>query len=340
MANILAQYRKVYGGSEALRYFATDNLGSRRVVYDSSGTATDGFEYSAYGELSEPYGSNSFLANFTGKELDATGLYYFNSRYYDSNTGRFLQEDSAAQGDGWYTYCSNNPINFVDLDGKQDHLPKLQPKNVWEFAIVKISEAGMQYLKVAPAWTIAAQNTAGYVAYQLRVAVWKNAYNILGGWKVTGDKPFIINVTPLTRIALGSPYTEGASFRHIVIETTPSGFNIAHYGQRPEHASSDIYHEAFGVIPNSSEAARAKGYLTGAGFHMYFHDASGGQEIGEIALQRVWWDPGYYGPQGSTESKAMNAKIEKTNEIMGTMLEFLSKITFGVIKPQWPQDPE
>ena len=50
--------------------------------------------------------------------MDASGLYYFNARYYDPELGRFLQEDPAKQGSGWYAYCSNDPVNRIDLDGR------------------------------------------------------------------------------------------------------------------------------------------------------------------------------------------------------------------------------
>ncbi len=58
-------------------------------------------------------------AIYTGKQLDdPTGLYYFNARYYDPNLGRFISEDSAKDGANWYSYCSNNPLKYVDPSGK------------------------------------------------------------------------------------------------------------------------------------------------------------------------------------------------------------------------------
>lgn len=48
------------------------------------------------------------------------GRNYFNARYYDPTTGRFLTEDPSRQGSNWYAYCGNNPINRVDLTGRYD----------------------------------------------------------------------------------------------------------------------------------------------------------------------------------------------------------------------------
>ncbi len=55
-----------------------------------------------------------------------TGLYYLNSRYYDPETGRFINADDVSMLDvtqdfsnglNLYAYCLNNPINTTDEDG-------------------------------------------------------------------------------------------------------------------------------------------------------------------------------------------------------------------------------
>jgi RHS repeat-associated protein len=117
---IAAQFRNVYGGGQTLRFFYSDHLGSRRVVLDSEGDVQDKFEYSPWGEATHPIGTEEDLASFTGKEYDATGLIYFNARYYDPSIGRFITEDPSRKGTGWYTYCGNNPLNRVDPTGRQD----------------------------------------------------------------------------------------------------------------------------------------------------------------------------------------------------------------------------
>jgi hypothetical protein len=43
---------------------------------------------------------------------------YFNARYYDPTTGRFLTEDPSRKGVNWYAYCENDPINRTDPTGK------------------------------------------------------------------------------------------------------------------------------------------------------------------------------------------------------------------------------
>jgi RHS repeat-associated protein len=62
---------------------------------------------------------------FTGKELDKEshiGLYYFGARYYDPSIGRFISVDPLADkypGLTPYHYAANNPLMFVDPDGKK-----------------------------------------------------------------------------------------------------------------------------------------------------------------------------------------------------------------------------
>ena len=53
-----------------------------------------------------------------------TGFYYLNSRYYDPETGRFINADGVIGANqdltsyNLYAYCGNNPINRADSDGQ------------------------------------------------------------------------------------------------------------------------------------------------------------------------------------------------------------------------------
>ncbi|WP_367277190.1 RHS repeat-associated core domain-containing protein, partial [Oceanispirochaeta sp.] len=35
-----------------------------------------------------------------------SGTYYYNARWYDAGTGRFISEDPARDGSNWYIYTS------------------------------------------------------------------------------------------------------------------------------------------------------------------------------------------------------------------------------------------
>jgi RHS repeat-associated protein len=56
---------------------------------------------------------------FTGKMLtEETGLVYFGVRWYDPEVGKFISVDPAEQGENWYSFCDNDPINNYDPDGR------------------------------------------------------------------------------------------------------------------------------------------------------------------------------------------------------------------------------
>src|SRR5206468_4209786 len=55
---------------------------------------------------------------FTGRENDGNGLYYYRARYYAASYHRFISEDPAGfdsqSPPNLYTYVGNNPTNNVD----------------------------------------------------------------------------------------------------------------------------------------------------------------------------------------------------------------------------------
>lgn len=80
--------------------------------------------YSAFG-----YPMNAPLTRFsyTGQEFDAdTGLYYYNARWYDPATGRFMSQDPLgfAAGDAnLMRYVGNSATNATDPNGKSTIRP-------------------------------------------------------------------------------------------------------------------------------------------------------------------------------------------------------------------------
>ena len=66
------------------------------------------------GEISD----NPF--QYTGRENDGTGLYYYRARYYSPELQRFISEDpiGLAGGDvNFFAYVGNDPVNWVDQLG-------------------------------------------------------------------------------------------------------------------------------------------------------------------------------------------------------------------------------
>jgi RHS repeat-associated protein len=77
--------------------------------------------YTPFGGLRVEEGSEPYL--YTGKEQDATDLYYFGARYYDPDIGRFITRDpltgtpATPQTLNRYAYCANNPLKYTDATG-------------------------------------------------------------------------------------------------------------------------------------------------------------------------------------------------------------------------------
>ncbi|MEW6609456.1 MAG: RHS repeat-associated core domain-containing protein [bacterium] len=95
-------------------YYHNDHLGSARVISDKDGKVVEQYFYYPFGG-GGPVGGPTF----TGKELDATGLFYFGARYYDPALGRFITPDPVQiPGDNPYVYCANNPLRYIDPNGE------------------------------------------------------------------------------------------------------------------------------------------------------------------------------------------------------------------------------
>ena len=107
--------------------------GDITAVYSETGTKLVSYTYDAWGNhVVTPYndGENIIaVANnpirYRGYYYDTDlGLYYLQTRYYDSNIGRFINADgyistgTGILGYNMYAYCNNNPVMYVDPSGE------------------------------------------------------------------------------------------------------------------------------------------------------------------------------------------------------------------------------
>ena len=129
----------VHGGSEGVPeaqeavstqstlYFHQDHLGNIVLTTNQDGASETQLYYEPYGKIFKQAssGPEDFRPKYGGKELDAaSGLYYFEARYYNPVTGRFITADSELGGNIFehdvfnrYAYTVNNPVNYSDPSG-------------------------------------------------------------------------------------------------------------------------------------------------------------------------------------------------------------------------------
>ncbi|MBW8017658.1 MAG: hypothetical protein FVQ82_15885 [Planctomycetes bacterium] len=119
------------GGNETLYFYHYDGLGSVIALSNDSGTIVQQYTYDPFGittiTTTTGYTTPNNPYMYTARRYDPESeLYYYRARYYKPELGRFLQPDPKGYADGMniYTYCGNNPTNYIDPWG-------LEKQNFW-----------------------------------------------------------------------------------------------------------------------------------------------------------------------------------------------------------------
>ena len=116
-------------------YYYRKNLqGDIINITDSTGAKVVTYTYNAWGKIMSMTGNMELAVNnpfrYRGYYYDVeSGLYYLNSRYYDPQTGRFINaepnvdygkfdEGAGLNGYNVFAYCANNPVMFKDDSGE------------------------------------------------------------------------------------------------------------------------------------------------------------------------------------------------------------------------------
>jgi RHS repeat-associated protein len=138
-------------------YYHTDHLGSSMVMTNRDGELVQHYGYTAFGYERYKHNSSAFsITNrYTGQQLDEdTGLYFYNSRYYDPQLARFTQADTivpsanTSQALNRYSYVKNNPLKFTDPSGHGWF------KKIWKRYIKPYIGAIVQVALIASGWGI------------------------------------------------------------------------------------------------------------------------------------------------------------------------------------------
>jgi len=99
--------------------YLTDALGSTVALVDGSGSLATTYTYAPFGATTAS-GTSPNPFQFTGRENDGTGLYYYRARYYNPTFQRFISEDPIGLLGGdpnLYAYVGNSAASAADPSG-------------------------------------------------------------------------------------------------------------------------------------------------------------------------------------------------------------------------------
>ena len=105
--------------------YLTDAVGSVVALAGQAGIVETNYGYDPYGNTTVTGAANDNSFQYTGRQNDGTGLYYYRARYYSPALERFISEDPIGieGGINSYIYVGGNPISFTDPLGLQSTWP-------------------------------------------------------------------------------------------------------------------------------------------------------------------------------------------------------------------------
>ena len=139
------------GSTTTLYYYVLNAQGDVIALLNADGTLAASYNYGAWGNYSvhDDKGAKITKASFIGHINPLryrgyyydreTRLYYLQSRYYDFANCRFINADGVVTTNvaeflecNMFAYCTNNPINFSDEDGKCYYANGVWTHDAWE----------------------------------------------------------------------------------------------------------------------------------------------------------------------------------------------------------------
>ena len=94
---------------------AHDALGSTLALVGAGGAAETRYTYEPFGKVISRGTTDNNPFQYTSRENDGTGLFYYRARYYSPILQRFVSEDKIGRHGvtNLYTYAGNNPFDML-----------------------------------------------------------------------------------------------------------------------------------------------------------------------------------------------------------------------------------
>ncbi|SIT35471.1 YD repeat protein (fragment) [Paraburkholderia ribeironis] len=113
-------YRRIGDDANQDRYVLRDANNNVIALMDANQQSQTQYSYEPYGLTKQSSIVDPNPQQYTGRENDGTGLYYYRNRYYSPQTGRFISEDPIGWESGQtnaYAYVGGNPVSKTDPFG-------------------------------------------------------------------------------------------------------------------------------------------------------------------------------------------------------------------------------
>jgi len=284
-----------------------DSRGSTIALTGAAQTITDAYAYDSFGKVATSSGSTLNPFRYVGKYgvmEEGNGLNYVRARYYTPEIGRFVTKDLLTGDDkdgqslNRYVYALNNPVIFIDANGRLVWVPILAAAG----AIIGTAVSSGAY--------IAETLVLHQEEFDWRKLVGTAVGGALGG-AITGG---CASVGPLGAIACGSV----SGLAGAVAEKATTDFLILATGGSIEFTNEDLYNIGLSTALGGVFGGVANAVLPGVSgtFPKYLKPAiSGahGQEIIEKQVVKksiqIWFDKDRNIPYIPENAEAQSYKV-------------------------------
>ncbi len=104
--------------SGVVYYYVLNFHGDVEQLWNVNGARKALYVYDGFGVEKDLNDKDENPFRYCGEYFDVeTETVYLRARDYRASTGRFTSQDPINAGLNWYTYCSNNPVTFIDPSG-------------------------------------------------------------------------------------------------------------------------------------------------------------------------------------------------------------------------------